>query len=57
MTIDKQHADQLNAELAATRLILGTGMELIAMERPGIGPKTIHRWLRASDDQPFPKAE
>lgn len=57
MKIDSQPDGQANAELVATCLLLETGMELIAMEKPGIRPKAIHRWLRASDDQPFPKAE
>ena len=57
MKIDKQPDGQSNAELAATCLILETGMALIARERSGIRSEAIHRWLRASDDQPFPKAE
>jgi len=57
MKNDSQPDGLPNAELAATCLILETGMELIARERSGIRSEAIRRWLRASDDQPFPKAE
>ncbi|MGB0438515.1 MAG: CopG family ribbon-helix-helix protein [Paracoccaceae bacterium] len=43
-------------ERKATRELVGLGMERIDRGMPGIPEHSIHDWMLAEDDRPFPSA-
>ena len=41
-------------ERKATRELADVGLEMVARGMPGIAPESVHDWMLADDERPFP---